>query len=124
VGILVRFARFNETHGHVVGMCPSQHGVPTELLTVVGADHLGRAAGSGEIVDDAGDGETADHSLRHDGHRFVCGGIDDLDHPARLYLIDGRGQIREIYSLAFFDETQAFADIAALLQERKAFTKR
>jgi protein SCO1/2 len=48
----------------------------------------------------------------------------ELDHPARLYLIDGRGQIREIYSLAFFDETQAFADIAALLQERKALTKR
>jgi hypothetical protein len=38
----------------------------------------------------------------------------EIDHPARLYLIDGRGRIREIYSLAFFDETQAFTDIAAL----------
>lgn len=44
----------------------------------------------------------------------------ELDHPARLYLIDGQGKIREIYSLAFFDETQALADIQALLNERRA----
>ena len=45
--------------------------------------------------------------------------LDDgeLDHPARLYLIDGRGRIREIYSLTFFDEDQAFRDIEALLEE-------
>lgn len=41
----------------------------------------------------------------------------ELDHPARLYLIDARGRIREVYSLAFFDEQQAFLDIRALLQE-------
>ena len=41
----------------------------------------------------------------------------ELDHPARLHLIDGAGRVREIYSLAFFDEEQAFLDIAAL--ERK-----
>ena len=41
----------------------------------------------------------------------------ELDHPARLYLIDGRGRVREIYSLAFFDVAQAFTDIAALLSE-------
>jgi cytochrome oxidase Cu insertion factor (SCO1/SenC/PrrC family) len=41
----------------------------------------------------------------------------EIDHPARLYLIDQRGRIREIYSLAFFDERQAFLDIQALLQE-------
>lgn len=49
---------------------------------------------------------------------------DELDHPARLYLIDARGRIREIYSLAFFDEKQAFTDIMALLQERQAVTGR
>jgi protein SCO1/2 len=38
----------------------------------------------------------------------------ELDHPARLHLIDGAGRVREIYSLAFFDEEQAFLDIAAL----------
>ena len=38
----------------------------------------------------------------------------ELDHPARLHLIDAAGRVREIYSLAFFDEEQAFLDIAAL----------
>jgi protein SCO1/2 len=42
----------------------------------------------------------------------------ELDHPARLHLIDGAGRVREIYSLAFFDEEQAFLDIAALERER------
>jgi protein SCO1/2 len=41
----------------------------------------------------------------------------DIDHPARLYLIDQRGRIREIYSLGFFDERQAFLDVRVLLQE-------
>lgn len=41
----------------------------------------------------------------------------DIDHPARLYLIDRRGNVREIYSLSFFDERQAFLDIRALLKE-------
>jgi protein SCO1 len=44
----------------------------------------------------------------------------EIDHPARLYLIDRQGRIREIYSLAFFDERQAFWDIQALLRERRA----
>ena len=39
----------------------------------------------------------------------------EIDHPARLYLIDGAGRIREIYSLALFDERQALRDIRALL---------
>src|SRR5439155_486363 len=39
----------------------------------------------------------------------------EIDHPARLYLIDGAGRIREIYSLALFDERQALLDIRALL---------
>jgi protein SCO1 len=41
----------------------------------------------------------------------------EIDHPARLHLIDGRGRTREIYSLALFDERQAFYDIHALLRE-------
>jgi cytochrome oxidase Cu insertion factor (SCO1/SenC/PrrC family) len=41
----------------------------------------------------------------------------DIDHPARLYLIDPNGRIREIYSLALFDERQAYRDIHALLRE-------
>lgn len=43
----------------------------------------------------------------------------EIDHPARVYLIDGLGRIREIYSLAFFDERQAKLDILALLNERR-----
>jgi protein SCO1/2 len=43
----------------------------------------------------------------------------DIDHPARLFLIDQKGDIREIYSLAFFDERQAYLDIRALLRESR-----
>jgi protein SCO1 len=42
----------------------------------------------------------------------------ELDHPARVYLIDRRGNIREIYALAFFDERQAFIDMRTLVEER------
>jgi protein SCO1 len=41
----------------------------------------------------------------------------DIDHPARLYLIDRGGHIREIYSLTFFDDRQAYLDIQALRRE-------
>jgi protein SCO1/2 len=41
----------------------------------------------------------------------------DIDHPARIYLIDPEGRIREIYSLAFFDERQAAIDIQAIARE-------
>jgi cytochrome oxidase Cu insertion factor (SCO1/SenC/PrrC family) len=43
----------------------------------------------------------------------------ELDHPARLHLIDAEGRVREIYSLAFFDEEQAFLDIKALHRQAK-----
>jgi protein SCO1/2 len=41
----------------------------------------------------------------------------ELDHPARLYLIDQAGNMREIYSLAFFNEKQTLFDMKALLRE-------
>lgn len=41
----------------------------------------------------------------------------EIDHPARLHLVDAQGRVREIYSLAFFDEEQAFLDIKALFLE-------
>ena len=40
-----------------------------------------------------------------------------IDHPARVYLVDRNGNIREIYSLAFFSEKQALIDMRALLAE-------
>jgi len=43
----------------------------------------------------------------------------EIDHPARVYLLDAKGRIREIYSLAFFDERQAKLDILALLNEQR-----
>ncbi len=42
----------------------------------------------------------------------------EIEHPARLHLVDQAGRVREIYSLAFFDERQASLDIQALLRER------
>ncbi len=43
----------------------------------------------------------------------------EIDHPARVYLLDSQGRIREIYSLSFFDERQAKLDILALLNEKQ-----
>jgi protein SCO1/2 len=43
----------------------------------------------------------------------------ELDHPARVFLIDAQGNIREVYALSFFDEQQVFADIEALLREAR-----
>ena len=43
----------------------------------------------------------------------------DIDHPARLHLIDRAGRVREIYSLGLFDEKQALLDIRALLRESR-----
>jgi protein SCO1/2 len=48
----------------------------------------------------------------------------ELDHPARLHLIDPTGRVREIYSLAFFDERQAFADIVALKRNETPHVER
>jgi protein SCO1/2 len=42
----------------------------------------------------------------------------DLDHPARVHLIDAAGNIREIYSLAFFDPRQVLLDMRALARIR------
>jgi protein SCO1 len=44
----------------------------------------------------------------------------ELDHPARVYLIDRSGNIREIYSLAFFNERQALIDMKKLIVEPRA----
>ena len=41
----------------------------------------------------------------------------ELDHPARVYLIDQAGNMREIYSLAFFNQKQTLLDMKALLAE-------
>ena len=41
----------------------------------------------------------------------------EFDHPARVYLIDQHGKIREIYSLAFFNEKQALLDIQKLVRD-------
>ena len=41
----------------------------------------------------------------------------EIDHPARVYLIDQQGNIREIYSLAFFNEKQALIDMRVLISQ-------
>lgn len=43
----------------------------------------------------------------------------EVDHPARLHLVDADGQVREIYGLSFFDERQALLDIRRLLREAR-----
>jgi protein SCO1/2 len=40
-----------------------------------------------------------------------------LDHPSRIFLVDRRGQIREIYNLSFLKAAWVAEDIALLLGE-------
>jgi protein SCO1 len=42
-----------------------------------------------------------------------------LDHPSRVYLLDTRGRIREIYSLKFFKADWVLEDVRSLLKEAK-----
>ena len=40
-----------------------------------------------------------------------------LDHPSRVFLVDGRGRVREIYNLEFFKPAWVLADVQSLLEE-------
>jgi protein SCO1/2 len=40
-----------------------------------------------------------------------------LDHPSRVYLVDPRGRVREIYNLDFFRQPWVLEDISALVRE-------
>jgi protein SCO1/2 len=40
-----------------------------------------------------------------------------LDHPSRVFLVDGRGRVREIYNLDFFKPAWVLEDIRLLLKE-------
>lgn len=44
---------------------------------------------------------------------------DQLDHPSRVFLVDPRGRVREIYSLEYFKTAWVMEDIEALLKEAK-----
>jgi protein SCO1/2 len=41
-----------------------------------------------------------------------------LDHPSRIFLVDRRGQVREIYNLSFLKAAWVADDVALLLGER------
>jgi len=47
--------------------------------------------------------------------RPAAGG--QLDHPSRVFLVDPRGRVREIYSLAFFKPAWVLEDVRLLLRE-------
>src|SRR5262249_51855469 len=40
-----------------------------------------------------------------------------LDHPSRVFLVDGRGRIREIYNLDYFKASWVCDDLRLLLEE-------
>ena len=41
-----------------------------------------------------------------------------LDHPSRIFLVDPRGRVREIYNLAFLKPAWVVEDVRLLLQEK------
>ena len=40
-----------------------------------------------------------------------------LDHPSRVFLVDGRGRVREIYNLDFLKPAWVLEDVQSLLKE-------
>jgi protein SCO1/2 len=44
---------------------------------------------------------------------------NQIDHPSRTFLVDKRGQVREIYDLAFLKPAWVVEDVKALLHEPK-----
>lgn len=46
-----------------------------------------------------------------------------LDHPSRVFLVDGRGRIREIYNLSFLTPAWVAEDVQLLLQEESHANK-
>jgi protein SCO1 len=40
-----------------------------------------------------------------------------FDHPSRVFLVDGRGRVREIYNLDFFKPAWVLEDVRSLLKE-------
>ena len=42
-----------------------------------------------------------------------------LDHPSRVFLLDARGRVREIYSLEFLKTAWVVEDVRELLNEAK-----
>ena len=45
-----------------------------------------------------------------------------FDHPSRIFLIDPRWRVREIYSLEYFKPAWALDDVRLLLKERTLAT--
>ena len=43
-----------------------------------------------------------------------------LDHPSRVFLLDARGRMREIYNLEFFKPAWVLEDVQLLLKETRA----
>jgi protein SCO1/2 len=41
-----------------------------------------------------------------------------LDHPSRIFLVDKKGRIREVYNLEFFKPAWVLEDVRALVEEK------
>jgi protein SCO1/2 len=66
-----------------------------------------------------GSQEQVDRVLSDWGMWARPGANGQLDHPSRVFLLDGRGRIREIYNLDFFKPAWVREDVQLLLNEAK-----
>jgi protein SCO1/2 len=76
------------------------------------ASDLGADPAGWKFLRDAPEALTPVLGAYHEWTKAMPSG--ELDHPARVHLIDADGRIREIYSLAFFDPRQVLIDIRSL----------
>lgn len=77
VGILVRFARFNQAQLDAMLVGPSNHRLTAELLAVVAANDLGQAAGERQAIHHARHAHAGDRSFDLDDDSLVRGVIDN-----------------------------------------------
>ena len=77
VGILIGFARLDQSQGDVMLMRPAQHRLAAELLAIVGADDLRQPTRVAEPFQHSGKRMTADGALWHNGYRLMRSIVHD-----------------------------------------------
>lgn len=77
VCILVWLAWFNQPQRDGARMSPDQQGAATELLPIVGPNHLGEPARRSQLIQDLRHVRPVEGVFRHNGNRLMCRVIHD-----------------------------------------------
>ena len=70
IGVLIRFARFDQTQRDAALVGPRQHGASAELRAIIGTQDARQAPLVRQVVECTGDGDAPEGTRRDDGHRL------------------------------------------------------